>query len=201
MARLVSKIYGEALFNFAKEQGQTEKMFEEALDIIEVFSSDDYAKEFLTNPKVGAEEKIKCVRELFVDKLWAGPVGKATKYFKIDGSKGDNPKILDFIAIVVRKSRQHELVSMFRYFIHLVLRDKNIGEAEVVSASELSDDKKEALTKKLVSSTNYDNFIVDYKVDKSLIAGLKIKIDDKVFDKTYKTKIFDIQKSLRGLKL
>ena len=90
---------------------------------------------------------------------------------------------------------------MLRHFTHLVLGDKNIGEAEVVSASELSDDKKEALTKKLISSTNYDNFIVDYKVDKSLIAGLKIKIDDKVFDKTYKTKIFDIQKSLRGLKL
>ena len=99
MARLVSKIYGEALFNFAKEQNQTEKMFEEALDIIEVFSSDDIAKEFLTNPKVGTEEKIKCVKELFVDKLWAGPVGKTTKYFKIDGSKGDNPKILDFIGI------------------------------------------------------------------------------------------------------
>ena len=201
MARLVSKIYGEALFNFAKEQNQTEKMFEEALDIIEVFSSDDIAKEFLTNPKVGTEEKIKCVKELFVDRLWAGPVGKTTKYFKIDGSKGDNPKILDFIGIVIRKSRQHELVAMLRHFTHLVLGDKNIGEAEVVSASELSDDKKEALTKKLISSTNYDNFIVDYKVDKSLIAGLKIKIDDKVFDKTYKTKIFDIQKSLRGLKL
>ena len=63
MARLVSKIYGEALFNFAKEQNQTEKMFEEALDIIEVFSSDDVAKEFLTNPKVGTEEKIKWIKD------------------------------------------------------------------------------------------------------------------------------------------
>lgn len=201
MARLVSKIYGEALFNFAKEQGQTEKMFEEALDIIEVFSSDSDAKEFLTNPKVSTEEKVKCIKELFVDKLWAGPISKITKFFKLDILKGNDPKILDFVAIVIRKGRQKELVSMLKYFTHLVLKDKNIGEAEVVSASELSDDKKEALTKKLVSVTNYDNFIVDYKVDKSLIAGLKIKIDDKVFDKTYKTKIFDIQKSLRGLKL
>ena len=82
-----------------------------------------------------------------------------------------------------------------------MLKDKNVGEAEIISASELSDDKKAALSKKLVSVTNYDEFIIDYKVDKSLIAGLKIKIDDKVFDKTYKTKIFDVQKSLRGLKL
>lgn len=201
MARLVSKIYGEALFEFAKEQGQSEKMFEEALDIIDVLQVNSDVKNFLTNPKATTEEKIKFVRELFADGIWTGSVGKTTRFFKTDAKKGENPKIMDFISIVIRKGRQNEIVNMLKHFTHLVLKEKNIGEAEVISASELSDDKKEALTKKLVSVTNYDEFIVDYKVDKSLIAGLKIKIDDKVFDKTYKTKIFDIQKSLRGLKL
>ena len=44
-------------------------------------------------------------------------------------------------------------------------------------------------------------FIINYKVDDRLIAGLKIKIDDKVIDKTYKTKMSELTKSLRGLKL
>lgn len=201
MARLVSKIYGDALFDFAKEQNQSEKMFEQALDIIDVLSVNDDVKDFLTNPKASADEKIKFIREIFADKFWNGEAGKTIRFFKFDGTKSDNLKILDFIGIVISKGRQNELLPMLRHFTHLVLDNKNIGEAEVISASELNDEKKEALTKKLVASTNYDDFIVDYKVDKSLIAGLKIKIDDKVLDKTYKTKIFDIQKSLRGLKL
>ena len=58
------------------------------------------------------------------------------------------------------------------------------------------------LIEKIIRDEDKNNEeLIDYKVDKSLIAGLKIKIDDKVFDKTYKSKIFDIQKSLRGLKL
>ena len=201
MARLVSKIYGEALFNFAKEQNQAEKMYEEACDIIEVLNVNNDVKDFLLNPKLTADEKIKFVKELFVDKLWAGPISNTTKIFKLDVKKGENSKIIDFISIVINKGRQNELLHMLKHFSHLVLKDKNIGEAFVVSANELSPDKKEALSKKLISSTDYDEFIVDYKVDKSLIAGLKIKIEDKVFDKTYKTRIVDIQKSLRGLKL
>ena len=201
MARLVSKIYGEALFDFAKEQNQTEKMYEEAYDIIEVLSVNNDVKDFLINPKVSTDEKIKFIKELFVDKLWAGPISNTTKIFKLDVKKGENSKIIDFISIVINKGRQNELLHMLKHFSHLVLKDKNIGEAFVVSANELSPDKKEALSKKLISSTDYDEFIVDYKVDKSLIAGLKIKIEDKVFDKTYKTRIVDIQKSLRGLKL
>ena len=201
MARLVSKIYGEALYDFAKEQGQLEKMYEEAQDIIEVLESGDEVKDFLSNPKASTDEKITFIRELFVDKFWAGPIAKMLRFFKIDLKKGEDPKILDFVSIVIKKGRQHDIVPMLRHFSHLTLSDKNIGEAIVTSASELSDKQKEELENKLVSVTRYDKFIVDYKVDESLIAGIKIKIDDKVFDKTYKTKIFDITKNLRGLKL
>ena len=57
------------------------------------------------------------------------------------------------------------------------------------------------LEKKLVDTTSFDKLIVNYNVDESLIAGIKIKIDDKVFDTSLKTKILDISKNLRGLKL
>ena len=201
MARLVSKIYGEALFDFAKEQNQLEKMYEEAQDIILVWESSSELNDFLANPKVNTDEKIKFVRELFVNKIWSGPIAKVLRLFKIEINKGDSPKILDFISIVIKKGRTKEIVNILKYFSHLTLRNKNIGEAEVTVAHELSDEKKKALEDKLISSTNFDKFIVNYKVDESLIAGIKIKIDDKVLDKTYKTKMFDLTKSLRGLKL
>lgn len=201
MARLVSKIYGEALYDFAKENNQLEKMYEEAQDLIFVWTSSDDLKEFLSNPKVSTDEKVTFVRELFINKIWAGPMAKVLRFFKIDSNKGEDPKILDFISIVIKKGRAKEIANILKDFSHRTLRSKNVGEAEIVSARELSDDKKKALEEKLIASTGFEKFKIDYKIDESLIAGLKIKIDDKVLDKTYKTKMFDITKSLRGLKL
>ena len=201
MARLVSKIYGEALFDFAKEQGQLEKMCEEAYDIVTIFTLDSTLSDFLSNPKISSDEKIEFVKSFFTNKIWNNASPSSSKYFDVDIKKGEDGKLLDFLAIVINKGRQKEIVQILKYFIHLTLNEKNIGEAIVYTASELSSDKKGELEKKLVAVTRYDKFTVDYVVDKSLIAGIKIKIDDKVFDKTYKTKLFDITKSLRGLKL
>lgn len=201
MARLVSKVYGEALFEFAKENNQLEKMYEEALDIIEVFTNSNEVNDFLNSPKTSADQKISFIHSLFVDKFWAGPVAKIFKFFHIDISKGENPKILEFLAIIIRKGRQKEIVLILKHFTHLVLKDKNIGEAFVTTATELNDSQKKALNDKLIATTDFDQFIINYNLDKSLIAGLKIKIDDKVFDTSYKTKIADISKNLRGLKL
>ena len=121
MARLVSKIYGEALYDFAKDENQLEKMYEEAQDIIDVLTSTDDVKDFLANPKVTTDEKVNFVRELFVEKLWTGPIAKVLRFFKIDSNKGENPKILDFVSIVIKKGRQSELVPILRHFSHLTL--------------------------------------------------------------------------------
>ena len=181
MARLVSKVYGEALFDFAKESGALDQMYESALDIINVFNANGEVHDFLLNPKVTDDQKVEFLNSVF--------------------SKLNNQKILEFLAIIVKKGRQKDIVPILKHFTHLTLKDKNIGEATVFSAKELTSAQKESLEQKLINTTSFDKFIVSYNVDESLIAGLKIKIDDKVIDTTYKTKIFDISKSLRGLKL
>lgn len=201
MARLVSKVYGEALYEFAKENNQLEKIYEESLDVIEVFNASSDIKDFLANPKTNDDDKIEFLKGIFVDKLWAGPVAKVFKFFNIDVSKGKDPKIIDFLSIIVRKGRQKEIVPILKYFTHMTLASKNIGEADVTSATALTEEQKTMLEKKLVDTTDFDSFIVNYNVDKSLIAGIKIKVEDKVYDTSLKTKILDISKSLRGLKL
>ena len=201
MARIVSKVYGEALFEFAKENNQLEKIYEESLDIIDVFSTEEDISKFLLSPKTTDEEKIEFLKSLFVDNIWKSSKSILYRFFKLVNPKGENQKIIDFLAIIIKKGRQKDIVAILKHFIHLVLQDKNIGEAEVYSAMPLSEIQKERLEEKLINSTQFDKFIVNYNVDESLIAGLKIKIDDKVYDTTYKTKLFDISKNLRGLKL
>lgn len=200
MARLVSKTYGEALYDFAKESKMLEILCEEAFDVIDVFTLTDDMKKFMLNPKVGTEGKITFVRDVFA-KLWVGDASNNFRLFSLNVKKGSTNKMLDFLSLVISKGRQADIVSILRYYIELTFKEKNIGEATIISASELSDEKKKILEKKLIDTSKYDKFMINYKVDKSLIAGIRIKVGDIVFDNTYKAKIFDISKSLRGLKL
>ena len=201
MARLVSKVYGDALYNFAKENDQIEKMYEEALDIVEVFAISKELQECVYSPNVSVEQKIGLMKNIFCDKLWTGPAAKIFKFFHINISKGNDTKIIEFLELVLKKGRQKNIVPILKYFAHLVLVSKNIGEAYVVSAHKLNDTQKKQLEKKVVETTKFDKFNINYGVDENLIAGISIKIGDKVFDNTYKTKLGDISKNLRGLNI
>lgn len=196
MARLVSKVYGEALYDFAKEENLLEKMCEEAYDISHVFSTSKELNEFISNPKVSIKGKAEFVKNLFINEIWSGTLAKNFRVFNININKGESPKILDFVSLIIEKGRAKDIKDIMNYFIHLALKDKNIGEAEVVSAIELDDKKKKEIKNRLVETTEYKDFIIDYKVDESLISGLRIKVNDKVFDNTYKMKLFDIKKHL-----
>ena len=184
MARLISKIYGEALFETAKENNCVDTIKNQVSDVIYLLTNSTDIMEFLKDPRIAESEKKDFVKDVLSKTI-----------------ENVDEKILNFIYMIIDKGRQKELLDILKYFIELAYDFENIGRAEVTSATMLSDNQKELLEKKLIETTKYDSFVFDFNVDESLICGIKIKIGDKVFDKTYKTRIFDISKNLRGLKL
>ena len=57
MAKLISKTYGEALFELAVEEEKTDAMLEEIEGIKQILlENQDYLK-FLTHPRISVEEK------------------------------------------------------------------------------------------------------------------------------------------------
>lgn len=184
MAKLVSKIYGDALFDFAKSTDKVEQIKNEVSDIIYLLNNSNDIMLFLKDPRITEDEKKSFMKDVLE---------------KTTDSVDDN--ILNFIYTIIDKGRQNYLLDILKYYIDLSYEFENIGKAEITSSFELSKEQKDTLLKKLISTTKYKDFVFDFNVDDSLISGIKIKIGDKVFDNTYKTKIFDISKSLRGLKL
>ena len=59
MAKLISNIYGEALFELAVEEEKTDAMLEEIDGIKNVFLENPEYIKFLNHPRISAEEKIK----------------------------------------------------------------------------------------------------------------------------------------------
>ena len=88
---------------------------------------------------------------------------------------------------------------LLEYFVDKAKEYKGIGKVKVVSATELSARQKEKLTKRLLETTKYTSFEVDYQVDPSVLGGLIIRIEDRVLDSSLKTQIEKLSKGLSKL--
>jgi len=181
MAKLVSSTYGDALFDLALEKDSVDALFEEAQAVREIFLENEEVLRLFNHPKIRKEEKT-----AFIEKIFEGRVS------------GD---MVGFLHIIVTKDRYNEILPIFDYFIHKVKEYKGIGTAHVTSAVELSVPQKKAIEDKLLATTGYHTFEMDYKVDPSILGGLIIRIEDRVVDSSLKTQLDKMTKELSRIRL
>ena len=73
--------------------------------------------------------------------------------------------------------------------------------AHVASAVELKSEQKAMIEQRLLETTEYVEFEMEYSTDPSLIGGLVIRIGDRVVDSSIKTQINELHRSLSRLQL
>ncbi len=181
MAKLVSSVYGDALFDIAMEKNNLDKIYREILELKTIFESNKELSGVLELPRVTGEEKMS-----LVDGIFSGRV---------------SPEVLGMLKIVVEKGRQSEFIGIFDYFISRYKEERGIGIAYVKSAEELTKEQKQNILDKLLSTTKYLSFEMHYEVDQSLIGGLVIRIKDRILDSSIKSRIEDIERKLMGIKI
>ena len=171
MAKRVSSIYGNALFELAAEENKMDALLSEVQTLQQILLENADLLSLLNHPEVSKIEKLDLLKNIF------------------SGRASD--EILGFLNIIVEKDRQKDIPKIFEY--------KGIGKVKVVSATELSARQKEKLTKRLLETTKYTSFEVDYQVDPSVLGGLIIRIEDRVLDSSLKTQIEKLSKGLSKL--
>lgn len=104
-------------------------------------------------------------------------------------------KTMNFLYLLVDKNRFSffdTILQEFRGELDLI---SNIKRVDVVSAVELNSDEmyrlKDVLQRKLSA-----NVEITYSIDESIVAGLIIKIGDKVIDNSLKTRLATMKKQL-----
>ncbi len=181
MAKLISKTYGDALFDIAVENGKTDVFFEEVKGLKQVLTENPELSKFLGHPDIELSEKVTVMENIFKGRV--------------------SDEIVGLLRIVVTKGRSPELISILDYFIAKTKEFKKIGVASVTSAAELSDAQKRKIVEKLLSSTSYKEFEMSYKVDPDLIGGVVIRIGDRVVDGSVRNKLANLKKELSGIRL
>lgn len=65
MAKLISKTYGEALFELAVEENKTSLFLEEVNVLLNVIDDNPEFGKFMNHPKISKEEKISFIEDIF----------------------------------------------------------------------------------------------------------------------------------------
>lgn len=181
MAKLVSKTYGGALFEVAVEEGTMDSLMEEVQAVLAIFQENKEYMKLLNHPKIPMEEKISLLETAFK--------GKASN------------QLVGLLTTVVEKGRFSEVEEILGFFIEKVREYKKIGTAYVTSATLLSEDEKANIEKRLLATTSYESFCINYQIDESLIGGMIVRIGDRVVDSSIRTKLTNMAKDLSKVQL
>jgi len=176
MAKLVSKVYGDAYVSVVSEKNNLIDALEEIKSVKNILLENVEIIELLDSPKMDDEEKIDFIKGIFENHISVDSMG--------------------FLLTIIEKKRQAELLPILDYVIDCVKELLLIGKATVTTALPLDDSKKERIVDELLKSSHYKSLEAEYVVDESIIGGIVIRIGDRVVDSSVKTRIDKMREML-----
>lgn len=173
----ISKRYAAALFEIARSSNAIDEVFDDLNKFINFCYDKLCLKEFLSQTYIDKNERFEIIA-LLAEELSLGD------YF------------INFIHLLIENERAGYLPKIFQEYS--VLRDNflNITRAHIVSAKEL-DQKEIDKIKFIFESSLNKKIIVSNEVDKDIIAGYIINIENTLYDGSIKTQMSNFYNYLR----
>ncbi len=172
MSTQIIERYTQSLFELADEAGKVDAVFQDLQGILRIIHMSDEFHQFISDPAFSQGERQEMLKSIF-----KGSVDSLT---------------LSFIQFIDHKGRLEFLYQIIKAFEEKYLVHTNKVKAFITSSSNLSASQiaetVEHLTKKLNKEV-----LPMCCVDKDLIAGVKIRVGDKIYD-------YSIRKQLKDFK-
>lgn len=199
----LARPYAKAAFDYANENGAVNE-WEDFLFVAATVVKDKSFSTWLDNPAVSAEHKSAALVDLY-DTQVASANDSAFKQL-LEANKGvrpdsnaSYPKVsVAFSNFVKQLSEQERLALLPEVYEHY-RRHKAVSlkqlDAYVTSAYPLTDDQRDMLQARLAASLNA-SVVIHESVDVSLLAGVTIKVGDKVIDDSMRGKLQQLKTQL-----
>lgn len=169
MGKFVRAVYGEALFEYAKEENCLKEWQETTRQLQKVFRENSQLEAVMGHPGIKKQEKCQLLENALEGKI---PTA-----------------LLGFLIFVVKKNRFKEIDGMLEEFQKRVKGFLGIGMATIVSAMELTKEQKKHICDRLVETTGYSSVEAGYQVNPELLGGIQIRIGDRLLDGSVKGKL------------
>ena len=174
----IAKKYAQALIELAENDlNLQETFFHEIKTINDSLFQTTNSKQIFKNPAISKNEKKELIKNLFLGKT--------------------NQRVLNFLFLLIDKQRFGLMAEIQNEMLKLVNKSKGVVVAEIFSANELDKDALENLRQKLESTLGQNEKItIESKIEPGLIGGLKVKINDLVYDGSVKEKLENLKRRL-----
>ncbi len=166
--------YANALFSIALEENKVEFYKNEIKMLKQVILQNDEILHLLSSCFIQKEDKEKIIDEVF---------------------KNQDINIINFLKVIVNNKRTNYLIKIFDEFIKTCNENLNVKEGIVYSITKLDKKQVEEIEKALKVRLNCEVELVNL-IDERLLGGVKVVIEDKIFDGSIKNKLEKLKCSL-----
>lgn len=178
MAKLVSKVYADALFEAAIDVQNMDQIYEELGYVCQAIESNPELERILQSPEVSDDEKKSIISEVF-----GSSIGQ---------------EVHNFIKILLDKGRGSELLNIRSAFETRYHAYKKVTYATVESAVRVSEEDLAALNVQLSKMTG-TQVIAENVIDPSVVGGIVVRMGDKVIDGSVRRRISELKEELTQL--
>ena len=161
--------YALALYELAKENSELEIIEKNINDFLAIYNTSEDLKNFIKNPTQSQSNQLEILKKISIEM-------SLSKIIK------------SFLSVLVTKRRIFFLNTIFLNFLSLVSKKRGELKASLISSKKLTNEELKNLSTEL-SQAMGTTVAFDYKVDETLIGGLKMQIGSLMIDTSIKNRL------------
>ena len=178
MAELtVDHVYAQALLDAARDTGKEDVIKEEGFQVLEIFEENQELADFINYPAISAEEKKKVLVEIFDGKI--------------------SEELMNFLQILVDKRRSGRFEGIMKVYRDFLEQEEGVSYGTVYSVKPLSQERISQLEEQ-TSRLLQTKVVLENELDSKLMAGVKILVDGKIVDASYRKKFDEMAAQLKA---
>ncbi|PPA69596.1 F0F1 ATP synthase subunit delta [Jeotgalibacillus proteolyticus] len=172
----VASRYAQALFELALQNGQVDIVEADLRVVREVFEKNPEYTLLLQSPKVTKEQKKQLIQQAF---------------------NGLSSYVINTLSILIDRRRDNEIAALADAFIELSLTSRGTAVAYVSSATKLSEADQALVSQVFAGRVGKSNLQIQNHVDSSLLGGMSVRIGNRIFDGTLRSKLQRLERELK----
>ena len=170
-----ARIYGGSLYDLAAEENLTGEILGQMEQIRTLLRENPEYERLLSEPSIPQMERNGMIEAAFG--------GQAQRY------------LVNFMKLMCEKNLLGEYSGCLEVFKQRYYEDHHITEAVVTSVCPLSEEQQARLKEKLEAISGKE-IMMELKTDPSVLAGVRVELDGKLFDGTVKGRLAELSRRI-----